>query len=78
MALQRSCVPRRKPASQLRLARLARGWRFGALANQIGVPASTLWRIETGSIKAPRPEIRIALAKVLKMKQADLFKQVGR
>lgn len=58
-------MPDLKPASRLRLARVAKGWRIGALAEAIDVAESTLWRIETGAIKQPRLEIRRALAKAL-------------
>lgn len=66
-------MPDLKPASRLRLARVAKGWRIGALAHEIGVPASTLWRIETGSIKEPRQTIRKALAKALGVAESKLF-----
>lgn len=71
-------MPDLKPASRLRLARVAKGWRIGALADEMGVPASTLWRIETGAIKEPRLRIRKALAKVLGVAESQLFGKVGR
>jgi transcriptional regulator with XRE-family HTH domain len=58
----------------LRKARLLKGWPIGALAAAVNVAESTLYRIEQGLIKEPRQEIRRALAKVLKVKEADLFK----
>ena len=61
------------PPTGLRKARLMKGWRIGALADEIGVPASTLWRIETGVIKEPRLGIRRALAKALGVSEAKLF-----
>jgi transcriptional regulator with XRE-family HTH domain len=55
----------RRPGSPLRVARVRAGWGVGELAKAIGVPESTLWRIETEVIKEPRQGIRKALAKVL-------------
>ena len=67
-----------KPPTGFRAVRLMKGWGIKALADAIDVEESTIWRIETGAIKAPRLEIRIALAKALKMKQADLFRKMER
>jgi DNA-binding XRE family transcriptional regulator len=68
----------RKPASKLRLARVAEGWGVGALAAAIDVAESTIWRIETGAIKEPRPWIRRALARKLGVSVSKLFGKASR
>lgn len=61
------------PPIGLRKARLLKGWRIGALAKAIGVAESSIYRIETGTIKEPRQGIRRALAKALGVSEAKLF-----
>jgi hypothetical protein len=54
-----------------------KGWGVGALAGKVGSVPGSLWRIETGAIKAPRPHVRRALAKALGVKEADPLGKVG-
>jgi len=63
-----------KPASRLRLARVAKGFGVGELAEAINVAESTLYRIETGVIKEPSVKTRRALAKALGVRPEALFK----
>jgi transcriptional regulator with XRE-family HTH domain len=64
-----------KPASRLRVERVRAGWGLKALAEAVGLKnRSSLYRIENGVTKQPRPEIRKALAKALGAKEADLFR----
>jgi transcriptional regulator with XRE-family HTH domain len=66
------------PPSPLRAARLLAGWRGPDLAAAVGLNENTLYRIESGRTKKPTPKTRQKLAAALKVKEADLFKPVGR
>ena len=63
----------RRPASKLRLARVAKGWRITDLAIEAGVSRSCLWRLETGHRRQPSNDTRKALAKVLGLPATELF-----
>jgi len=63
-----------RPASKLRLARVAKGWRIGDLAEAADHMAiSTIRRLETGKTKEPSQTTRRALAKVLGVSASKLF-----
>ena len=64
----------RVPGSPLRVARVRAGWRLGALATKVGLNETSLWRIEAGRTKNLKLKTRQKLAAVLKVKEADLFR----
>src|SRR5439155_18238247 len=63
----------RRPASKLRLVRVAKGWGIGKLAVDVGVAESTIRRLEVGLTEEPSDRVRRALARKLGVAQADLF-----
>lgn len=68
----------RKAASRLRVERVKARWGLKALAKKAGLNRSSLYRIETGLTQVPSQKTRRALAKVLGVKEADLFSKVGK
>jgi transcriptional regulator with XRE-family HTH domain len=66
-------VIKRRPASKLRLTRVAKRWRIGALAAEAGMAISTIRRLETGSTKEPSQKTRRALSRVLGVSASKLF-----
>jgi transcriptional regulator with XRE-family HTH domain len=66
-------MPDRRPASRLRLTRVAKGWRIGALAEAIDVAESTIRRLEVGLTEEPSDRVRRALARKLGISAAKLF-----
>jgi transcriptional regulator with XRE-family HTH domain len=65
-------MPDRRPASKLRLMRLAKGWPIGLLAEEADMAISTIRRAETG-LTDPSQKTRRALAKALGVNQVALF-----
>ena len=63
----------RRPASKLRLARIAQGWRITDLATEAGISRSCLWRLETGHRRNPSNDTRKAVASALGMPATELF-----
>lgn len=66
----------RRPASKLRLTRVAKGWRIGELAKALDVAESSIRRIEIGEIKEPSDRMRRKLSAKLRVSQAALFGKV--
>ncbi len=66
-------MPDRRPASKLRLVRVAKGWRIGALADAADIAVSTIRRLETGWTKEPSDRVRRALARKLRVSASKLF-----
>lgn len=64
---------KRKPASKLRLARVAKGWPIGALAEEAGLAISTIRRLETGVTEEANQTTRRALSRVLGVSASKLF-----
>jgi len=63
----------RKPASKLRLTRVAKGWPQAVLAAKVGLNRRSLYQIESGQTKTPKLATRKALAKALGVSVSKLF-----
>src|SRR5438445_12846908 len=62
---------------QLRKRRLRLGQSVRALAQQAGITASTLWRLEAGVVRAPEPRALVRVASALGFSAAALFALAG-
>lgn len=62
-----------KLGNRIRRRREAAGLSLGALAKAIGVPPSTILRMERGEVGAPDPDKLERLAKALEIDPEDLF-----
>jgi transcriptional regulator with XRE-family HTH domain len=63
----------RKPASRLRLARIARGYPQAVLAAKVGLNRRSLYEIESGRTRNPKLATRQRLARALGIAQGQLF-----
>jgi transcriptional regulator with XRE-family HTH domain len=69
-------MPRRRPGSALRIARVRAGYGVRELATLAGINRSTLWRLETGK-RQPEDETQKKLSKALGMPAPELFMRVA-
>ncbi len=61
----------------LRRARIGAGWSQLRLADEVGVPNSTILRLERGDFLAPRPDLLSEIANALGVPMADLYAMAG-
>lgn len=69
--------PSRSLGTALRNRRRSLNLSTKSLGTAIGVPSSTISRIETGSFKAPRPDKLARIAEILKMPAGEVFALAG-
>ncbi len=67
----------KKLAAAIKRHRTAKGLTQPALAAAIGVPDSTIYRLERGEFKVPRPEKLQRIAAALDVEFEDLYELAG-
>jgi transcriptional regulator with XRE-family HTH domain len=67
----------KKLAAAIRRHRQAKGMSQPDLADAIGVPPSTIYRLERGEFKLPRPEKLQRIARALDVEFEELFELAG-
>lgn len=72
-----STADARKLAAAIRRHRKAKGLTQPELAAAVGVPASTIYRLERGEFRAPKPEKLQRIARVLDVEFEELFELAG-
>jgi len=69
--------PSRTLGATLRERRRSLDYSTKTLGEAVGVPSSTISRIETGSFKAPRPDKLARIAEILQLPASEVFALAG-
>ena len=69
-------IVNQNPANRLRVLRAERLWNQMEVASKLGVGLNRYWKIENGHT-TPEPAERAKLARVFKVKVADVFPEVA-
>ena len=72
-----SSASAKKVAAAIKRHRKAKGMSQYTLARAVGVPDSTIYRLERGEFKLPKPDMLQRLASVLDVEFEELFELAG-